>query len=783
VSARVSRFQVRFEVDGDGKVQAELESITKGAKQSAEAAQKAGDDWEEFGEKIGNGLKYAGAAAVAGIALIVKNTIDAEQELAQLDAVLKSTGQSASFSRDQLVAMADGIAQASTYSTGEIVKAETRLLSYSGVVGEVFPEALQIAIDQAARLGIGVEQSAETIGRALESPTKAAAALAQQGFGAAFTDSVRKSITALEEAGDAAGAQRIVLDILSESYEGAAVAARDTFGGAVDELIDTLADLLTGDTGGEGLNGARQSVEELIATLNSDDVRSGFGNLTEAAFGTINALASFVGWAEKAFEAAQHVATVELGGFQNAAGGENIGNQRAEIAQIREELKRREESGIGGALGTLALQTNALPRRIVGAQGVSGSTDSELRKRLQNLETRLQQNIDVFGDPNKQRVLVSDRDALPDGFLKPAGTPSRKAPAGDDDDKKRTKKLTDEERAAKQLEAAYERMLGSYQEQIGLFGEVGEAARVRYEIESGSLAALDPLKQQELLRLAELVDAQEAAQRVQEEGRDLTDAMRSPLEVLNAELQRHSDLLSAGAISQDTYNRAVAESEENYKRAADAAAGHFRSVDRIIADFSAGTQDRLGNDLFDAFSGNADRIEDRWKQMLIQMAAELAASKIMEYFNNSGQGGASASGGASGGGFWAGVATAIGSYFGGARATGGMTPAGGLYEVGEGGQPEMFEQNGRRFLIPGSGGNVVPASYAAAGGSGAAGPSVVNVEVINNGEPVKAQASASTQPDGSQLISMVLSAVADDVANGGRVGGAIKSRYAVQDRI
>src|SRR5690606_32092049 len=110
-----------------------------------------------------------------------------------------------------LVKMAREFQQASTFGTTEIIDAQTRLLSYSGIMGENIPRAMQAVIDQASRLGMSVQQSAEVIGRALESPSKAAAALSQQGFGAAFTKEVRGVIDALVAAGREAEAQVMIM--------------------------------------------------------------------------------------------------------------------------------------------------------------------------------------------------------------------------------------------------------------------------------------------------------------------------------------------------------------------------------------------------------------------------------------------------------------------------------------------------------------------------------------------------------------------------------------------
>ena len=196
--------------------------------------------------KSANMLK--GAFAALGVGLSFKGMLDAtikqQQAVAQLEAALTSTGHAMGYTSQQLQSMAAEFQNLSTYGDEAIISAQARLLSYTGIVGSNFPRALKSVLDQSARLNMSLEQSAETIGRALESPSKAAAALARQGFGAAFTDQVRGTIDALVEAGREAEAQIMILEILEESYGGAAEAARNTLGGALDGLKNAFGDLL-----------------------------------------------------------------------------------------------------------------------------------------------------------------------------------------------------------------------------------------------------------------------------------------------------------------------------------------------------------------------------------------------------------------------------------------------------------------------------------------------------------------------------------------------------------
>lgn len=752
MSQRTSRFQVQFDVGGDGEVRASLKSIRDEVKTTADEVEKSGRNWEDYGKKIGTAMAYAGTAAVAGIALILRNTIEAERELAQLGAVLRSTGQDATYSRDQLVSMAEGIAAASTFSAGEIVKAETRLLSYSGIASKNFPAALQVAIDQAARLGMGVEQSAETIGRALESPQKAAAALAQQGFGAAFTDSVRKAIKELDEAGRTAEAQQIILDILADSYGGAAQAARDTFGGALQALGNTLMDVTTGSDG--SLQGATVAVNDLIATLNDPAVRQGFDAI---ATGVANVTSEVV---RGIAEFAKYVALQRE--VANLSSGKTTPGQAGTEA-LRTRLAEAQGERAYSASMTTSILGVPIPGRASSIQADRAKLDAEIATLRRELSNRGPQ--------------FSDTAAMPASMLRPVARDA--APAGGggggggDGKKTRAAQLTEAEKAAKQLNAEYGRMLERLQQEVALNGQTTELARVNYQIKQDGLDALNPKLAEQLRLAAEERDAQERSNQTKEEGARVTEAMLTPQEVLSAEIARYKALLDEGAISQETYNRAVGAAEKDYKRATESARKHGATVKEILQDASDSTQYLLGDSIYDALSGNFERIEDRWQQMLLQMVADIAASKITEWANSIGNN-SGGSGGSSGGGWWATIAQAVGSYFGGGRATGGSMQGGKLYELGEHGKPELVEQNGRRFLVSGAGGNVVPAQYAGAGGMASGGAAFkfdMNFNFIT-GESSEEESGEGTD-EARQLGALVKATVRDTMANEMRPGGLL----------
>ena len=227
--------------EGEGAFRKQATTSKAAAKALAEYRERAADAAAGSGDLASatestvswlGRLKAVAAGAIAfvglnrvvdGIKAIVKEGSDAEQELAQLEAALHATGRTSEFTAQSLAAMRQQL-QSGLFDDGQISAAQVRLLSYTNIVGEQFPAAMQITIDQAQRLGMSLEQSAETVGKALQTPSKAMESLSKQGF--TLDDSQKALIKSLEATGQVAQAQSIILDMLTESYGGAAAAAK-----------------------------------------------------------------------------------------------------------------------------------------------------------------------------------------------------------------------------------------------------------------------------------------------------------------------------------------------------------------------------------------------------------------------------------------------------------------------------------------------------------------------------------------------------------------------------
>lgn len=267
-----------------GLSQAEREADRR-SKQIAARAKDIEKAWGTVGKTIAAG--FAGITVGAVFQKFIQESRDAQNEQAQLAAAIRSTGGAAGYTQEQLNGMAQSLASSSIFSDGDINKAQTRLLSYTNVVGEQFPVALQAAIDMSARLGTSLEQSAETIGKALDVPSQGLTALSKQGF--RFSEEQKKVIERLEQTGKTAEAQGIILDALQTAYGGAASAARNTFGGAITGLQNQLNSLITGNDG--SLDGAVDGINSLTRALDSDETKQAFASLTSALATIIELLA------------------------------------------------------------------------------------------------------------------------------------------------------------------------------------------------------------------------------------------------------------------------------------------------------------------------------------------------------------------------------------------------------------------------------------------------------------------------------------------------------------
>lgn len=200
-------------------------------------------------------------AAALGLAKLVKEFVDSTSEaqaaLAQLNIAFRNSAESANRSKEDILAFSDSVLKFSTFTDESATRAQSTLLRFSRVSGDVFVRARKDILDVASALDTDLESAAQIVGRALQAPEQGLRQLRAAGI--IFTESQRKLITSLVDSGNAAEAQQIILQRLEDTFGGASDAARNTFGGAIRALKNNLLELFEGTDKGasvaaEGLN-------------------------------------------------------------------------------------------------------------------------------------------------------------------------------------------------------------------------------------------------------------------------------------------------------------------------------------------------------------------------------------------------------------------------------------------------------------------------------------------------------------------------------------------------
>jgi hypothetical protein len=182
------------------------------------------DALTDVGTKLSIGLT-APIAAFGAVA--TKNFVDSAKALAQVDAAVKSTGGAAGKSVAQLEEMAAGLQRISLFDDDQILKEVTaNLLTFTNVTGTEFDKAQVAILNMSTRLGTDLTSASIQVGKALNDPIKGVKALGRAGV--QFSAEQKALIEALQESGDVAGAQNVILKELETQFGGAAEAAAKT---------------------------------------------------------------------------------------------------------------------------------------------------------------------------------------------------------------------------------------------------------------------------------------------------------------------------------------------------------------------------------------------------------------------------------------------------------------------------------------------------------------------------------------------------------------------------
>jgi len=194
-----------------------------------------------IGKVLGGALLAGGTALLGGLTASVAAAADAEKGVAQLEAVLRSTGGAVGMTKDQLLGLASGLQKVTTFEDDAVVGAENVLLTFTNIGRDVFPQATKTVLDMSQALGQDLKSSSIQLGKALNDPIAGITALSRVGV--TFTDSQKDMIKRMTEAGDVMGAQKMILAELNREFGGSAEAAGNTFTGQWEIFKNSLGDI------------------------------------------------------------------------------------------------------------------------------------------------------------------------------------------------------------------------------------------------------------------------------------------------------------------------------------------------------------------------------------------------------------------------------------------------------------------------------------------------------------------------------------------------------------
>jgi hypothetical protein len=204
------------------------------------------------GQQIGTGIKNAGKIAAIGVGLLasqvalgLNSLVKLEQQTAQTNAVIKSTGGVAGVTADEVGRLAEKYEGLNATIGDETIRAgENLLLTFTNIREKAFEPALATALDMNTALGKGEEGLTSTVrllGKALNDPTKGLSALSRVGV--TFSKEQTERIKQLQKEGKLYEAQGLILTELNKRYEGSFLAKGNTTAGKVAKFTDSIEDL------------------------------------------------------------------------------------------------------------------------------------------------------------------------------------------------------------------------------------------------------------------------------------------------------------------------------------------------------------------------------------------------------------------------------------------------------------------------------------------------------------------------------------------------------------
>jgi uncharacterized protein with GYD domain len=678
-----------------GKFETDLGRNARLADRRAKEIEKS---FQSMGSKISRAL--GGLGLGISFAAIVDATAQAEKAMAALEVAVKNNAGAAGLTTSELANMASELQKLSTFDDEAIMGMQSLLLTFKEIGGTEFKRAQSAILDLSTALGQDLNSAAMLVGRALADPVAGMKRLSRAGV--VLADDQKKLIKQLAETGQMSKAQGLLLEQLEARFGGAAQAARNTFGGALEGVKNAFGDLLEQKS---GLPGAISALHELEESLQNPGLKSGLDGLTGGLLAAGGAALKLLAAAGNFVQVFSNVGSL----IDNKLFGDEL------PVDLKVRLQEPSDADIAELEAALAraMRLRANKKLVFfGKDGiVKWYSDEELDAEIAALTKKIE-------------------DAKAPKPSSSSGPPAPLPPSEE-----------------------FVKLSDKLNEQIALYGKVGKAAEISYQIQSGALDELSKSEQEQILALARRYDtvvksaeaqkkfveeqkkAAEEQQKAVEEVQKMTQSLEQQIATFEmgetatlAYRVAHGDL--AVAFTQAGENGEMLKERlldltlqleimtEAANGAAEAvsefASQNSESLDQGIESFekdfekrfldgldtltifqeqaARNTQDIIADTLVSGFDEGLDGVVKSFGEMIKKLIAQAVAADIAKRLFG-------AAGGGTGGG-WIGMAAGALGY-GGARAIGGPVLAGMNYRVNER-EPEFFR--------PRVGGDIIPLS-------------------------------------------------------------------------
>lgn len=143
-----------------------------------------------------------------------------EKAQAAVRSSLQATGYAAGRSYEQLSKAATKAQSQTLYGDEKILEAQSRMLTFNNIKGNVFDKSMSISMDLATKKGMDLSSVVDMLGKTLNEPAKYLSLLGRNGI--TFSKDIEQQIKALDAAGNKEAAQLMIITELQGRYGGAA---------------------------------------------------------------------------------------------------------------------------------------------------------------------------------------------------------------------------------------------------------------------------------------------------------------------------------------------------------------------------------------------------------------------------------------------------------------------------------------------------------------------------------------------------------------------------------